>query len=248
MSRVRKPRNAGRVPLDRALSKLGIASRAEARKWIEEGWVKVHGVIERNFERSVNPETAHIEILGKKAVKEESRLVLFHKPKGVVTTKRDPNGRTTIYDLLPAELQHFHAVGRLDMHTTGLLLITNDTRLSSFLTDPKNAVSRTYVVTVRGEVTEEVRRGLERGVQDAGERLFAFKAVLQKASGRESRLLLELREGKNREIRRLCLALGHEVIALKRITFGAWSLGDLGPGEWRETHANERKDRWTAEE
>lgn len=234
MSPVSGSRKKGRVPLERALSKLGLASRAEARKWIEEGRVKVHGTIEKNPLREINPDSAHVEILGIKAQKEDTRLLLFHKPKGVVTTKRDPEGRKTIYDFIPPELHRFHAVGRLDMHTTGLLLLTNDTRLSSHLTDPGNRITRAYVVSVRGEVLPEILRKMEAGVMDAGERLSVARAEIQKASGRESRLLLELEEGKNREIRRLCQALGHEVTALKRIRFGDWSLGTLAPGDWLE--------------
>jgi 23S rRNA pseudouridine2605 synthase len=235
MSRFPRRRPKGRVPLERALSKLGLASRTEARKWIEEGCVKVHGTLERDPLREINPDSAHIEILGRKARKEDPRLLILHKPGGVVTTKRDPEGRRTVYDLLPPDLQRFHAVGRLDMHTTGLLLMTNDTRLSSHLTDPENRIPRTYVVSVRGEVLPEELRRMESGVEDAGELLSVACAEVQKSSGRESRLLLELHEGKNREIRRLCKALGHEVTALKRIRFGAWTLGTLLPGEWRES-------------
>jgi 23S rRNA pseudouridine2605 synthase len=224
----------GRVPLERALSKLGRASRTEARALILEGRVKVHGSVERNPARPVNPDTAHIEISGEKAVREESRLIAFHKPKGVLTTKRDPEGRKTIYDLLPSEFQPFHPVGRLDLHTSGLLLITNDTKLSSFLTDPANAIPRTYVVGVEGEVTPDAVLRMREGVSDQGELLRARTVEVRKKSKKESILILTLEEGKNREIRRLCLALGHEVRSLKRILFGAFSLGDLAPGAWRE--------------
>jgi len=182
----------------------------------------------------VNPDTAHIEIDGHKAEKERSRVILFYKPKGVVTTKRDPEGRKTIYDVLPEALHSFHAVGRLDMHTTGLLLLTNDTRLSSHLTDPRNGIKRTYVVGVEGEVTEAVLTQMKSGILDQGERLCAESARILKSSGKESLLELVLTEGKNREIRRLCLALGHEVRSLMRIQFGDYELGTLGSGEWKE--------------
>ncbi|NDG85276.1 MAG: rRNA pseudouridine synthase [Proteobacteria bacterium] len=230
----RNPRQKGRVPLERALSKLGFASRTEARNLIESGKVKVHGSFETDPARLVNPDTAHIEVLGTKAVKAASRVVLFHKPKGVVTTKRDPEGRRTIYDLLPEELRSFHPVGRLDMHTTGLLLLTNDTRISSFLTDPANAIPRTYVVGVEGEVTQDEEQRMVEGVTDEGEVLKAEAVEVKKRSGKESLLVLTLTEGKNREIRRLCDALGHEVRMLKRIRFGSYELGDLAPGAWSE--------------
>ena len=233
-ARIGKSKSPGRVPLERALSKLGFASRTEARSLIESGRVKVHGSIEKNPLRPVNPDTAHIEVDRIKTVKESSRILLFHKPKSVLTSKRDPEGRPVIYDLLPPEFHHFHPVGRLDLHTTGLLLLTNDTKLSSFLTDPENEVPRTYLALVKGLVTEEDSARMVAGIEDQGEHLSARTVVIRKASGKESLLELELTEGKNREIRRLLKALGHEVKTLKRIAFGPYTLSDLKAGEWRE--------------
>jgi len=228
-----KPRQLGRVPLERALSKLGLCSRAEAAQKITSGQVKVHGTVETNPTRMVNPDTAHIEIQGKKAERSETILLLFHKPKGVVTTKRDPEGRKTIYDLLPEEYQSLHPVGRLDMHTTGLLLLTNDTKLSHFLTDPENEIPRIYIVKVKGEVEDDVITKMREGVLDEDQLLKAETVKIIKTSGKESSLELSLNEGKYREIRRLCLALGHEVIGLKRIRYGEHELGDLASGAIR---------------
>jgi 23S rRNA pseudouridine2605 synthase len=230
----RNSKQKGRVSLERALSKLGLCSRTEARGWIEAGRVKVHGSVERDPSRQVNPDTAHVEVDGTKAVREEGRLILLHKPTGVLTTKRDPEGRPTIYSLLPPELHSLHPVGRLDLHTSGLLLLTNLTRLSSFLTDPVNAIPRIYIVGVEGRVLEEALRNMEAGIEDDGEILKARSAALLKSSGTESLLRLELVEGKNREVRRLCAGMGHEVRSLKRVSFGSFELGDLTPGSWRE--------------
>ena len=227
-------KNQGRVALERALSKLGFASRTEAKVLIQAGSVKVHGVIETNPSRMVNPDTAHIEVNGEKTKKSASRIILFYKPKGVLTTKRDPEGRKTIYDLLPQELHSFHAVGRLDQHTSGLLLLTNDTQLSSFLTDPKNKIERTYLVTVRGEFTASNAEQAVKGIQDEGDLLIAKSIEVLKASGKESQIKITLTEGKNREIRRLCEKLQHEVTSLKRIQFGNYVLKDLKPGEIKE--------------
>ncbi len=232
MKKVKK----GRVTLIRALSKLGIASRVEAEALVLSGQVKVHGTIEKNPNRSVNPDSAHIEVLGKKAKKGETIVVLFHKPNSCLTTKRDPEGRKTIYDFLPKEFHSLHPVGRLDMHTTGLLLLTNDTRFSSYMTDPVNEIPRTYVVTVRGEVLDEGIKKMTAGLRVDGDELRAKDAKILKASGKESRLEITLLEGKNREIRRLCLAIGNEVIALKRISFGEYDLGALKAGEYNEVH------------
>jgi 23S rRNA pseudouridine2605 synthase len=224
-------KKTGRVPLERALSKLGIASRTEAKAFIEGGSVKVHGKLETDPKRMVNPDTAHIELEGKKAKKDASVLYLFHKPKGCLTTKRDPEGRPTIYDFIPPELHHLHAVGRLDLNTSGLLLLTNDTKLSNHLTDPENEVPRVYLVEVRGEFTESDQGKALQGVEDEGDLLKATAVKVLKKSNRESRIQLELKEGKNREIRRLCLALGHEVTMLIRISYGPHVLGDLKPGD-----------------
>jgi 23S rRNA pseudouridine2605 synthase len=234
MPTARNSKQKGRVSLERALSKLGLYSRTEARALIESGRVKVHGSLERDPQRPVNPDTAHLEVDGKKVLRPQGRLFLFHKPTGVLTTKRDPEGRPTIYDHLPAELGACHAVGRLDMHTSGLLLLTNLTRLSNYLTDPANAIPRLYRVEVRGEVSPSTLEALVAGVRESGEWLQARRAEAVKTSGKESVLLLELVEGKNREVRRLCLALGHEVKGLKRLSFGSYELGTLLPGQWIE--------------
>jgi 23S rRNA pseudouridine2605 synthase len=120
-----------------------------------------------------------------------------------------------------------------------LLLLTNDTRLAAWLTDPASGVRRTYLVTVRGEVTEEKLARLRAGVRDQGEELRPQGVELRKSSGRESHLTVHLAEGKNREIRRLFQALGHEVTRLKRVSYGGLGLGELAPGAWREVSSDE---------
>ena len=218
---------AGRVPLYRALSKLGKASREEAKALIVAGKVKVHGVVETNPSRMINPDRAHIEISGLKATKDAPRLILFHKPSGYLTTKRDPEGRPTIYDLLPEELYSFHAVGRLDQHTSGLLLMTISTKISHFLTDPTNQIPRTYIAQVKGLVTEEEMRQMKKGIIDNDEPLRFHDVKLLKSSQRESKLEVILTEGKYREIRRMCAHFSHEVVRLKRIELGELKLGGI---------------------
>jgi len=133
-----------------------------------------------------------------------------------------------VFDLLGDAGRGLVAVGRLDLATTGLLLLTTDTRLANWITDPANAVARVYAVTVRGRVTDE----------DAA-RLPAAKALVRKASNRESHLVIELRRGQNREIRNMFLAIGHEVTRLKRVRMAGLELGDLQPGDWREVTREE---------
>jgi 23S rRNA pseudouridine2605 synthase len=140
----------------------------------------------------------------------------------VVTTRSDPEGRRTIYDVIGGEAKGLVAVGRLDLATSGLLLLTTDTRLAAWLTDPANEVPRLYVVTVRGRVAADDVAGLPGAV------------TIRKASERETHLLVELREGRNRQVRRMFESIGHEVTALKRVRFGGLDLGAIQPGEFRE--------------
>lgn len=233
MALKRSLRKPGTVPLNRALSKLGILSRAEATAAIRAGRVSIAGRIIRDPAFAVVPERARIAVDG--AVRREPpwRAILFHKPTGVVTTRRDPEGRPTIYDVIGEPARGLIAVGRLDLATSGLLLLTNDTQLAHRLTDPASAVPRVYVVTVRGEVTDEERVRLEEGIVSGGERLWAAAVTVRKRSQRESHLTIELREGRNREVRRLCESIGHEVTRLKRVRLGGLELGALGVGQWR---------------
>jgi 23S rRNA pseudouridine2605 synthase len=167
------------------------------------------------------------------------RTVVLYKPKGVVTTRSDEKNRPTVFSLLEETGSYLHPVGRLDMATSGLLLLTNDTRLSSWLTDPKNKIVRTYAVTAQGCVTDDEIAKMAQGIKDQGEILRADKAVIRKASQRETHCVIELTEGKNREIRRMFESLGHEVTTLKRLAFGGLQLGKMMPGQCREVSRKE---------
>jgi len=217
-----RPRISG-VALNRALSKLGILSRTQATDAIRAGRVRVDGRVVLDPARLVVPERARITVDGEVRIRARWRTILFHKPRGVVTTRRDPEGRRTIYDVLGEDARGLIAVGRLDRATTGALLLTTDTQFANWIMNPANDVSRVYVVTVRGEVTPAMLNDLP-----------ATRATLRKASSRESHLVVELREGKNRHVRRLFDAIGHEVTRLKRVTLGGLEIGALEPGEWRE--------------
>lgn len=221
----------GKVPLGRALSKLGLMSRSQTLELIKAGKVSVNGKVMRDPFIQVIPEMDVIRVSGKRAMKQVPVMVMLHKPKGYVTTRRDEKGRKTVYDLLPDTLQHLHPVGRLDMATTGLLLLTNDTQLSDFLTDPKNGVLRIYIVTVVGCLDERDCDNLRQGIIDDNERLQVFDIDILKVSQRETHLKVKLKEGKNREIRRMMEALGTEVTRLKRISYGSYHLGELPLGE-----------------
>ena len=221
------------IPLARALSKLGLASRSDARALILAGRVRVNGRLITNPTTLVTPERIRLSIDGREARAAEPLTILFHKPRGVVTTRRDPEGRATVYDFIAGVNAHVVPVGRLDFATSGLLLLTNDTHLADWLTDPANEIPRLYLVTVRGRVTQDELDALQVGITDRGERLHAQSVALRKASTRESLLIVELTEGKNREIRRMVEAIGHEVTRLRRVQFGGLAIGDLAPGTWR---------------
>jgi 23S rRNA pseudouridine2605 synthase len=211
-----------KVPLSRALSKLGILSRAQATEAIRAGRVTVDGRVVTNPAASVIPERVRITLDGTRRTQAPWRTILFYKPRGVVTTRHDPEGRRTIYDVIGPSATGLIAVGRLDLATSGLLLLTSDTRLAHRITDPGAAVPRVYLVTVRGRVTDEEAGGLD-----------AESAIVRKASARETHLIVQLRRGRNREVRKLFESIGHEVTALKRVRLGGLELGELRPGEWR---------------
>jgi 23S rRNA pseudouridine2605 synthase len=233
----------GRVRLDRALSKLGVASRARAQQLIRSGKVLVDGRIATDPKEAVVPETAAIAIDGRRVRAVEWRTLAMHKPRGTVTTRHDPLGRPTVFDLLGAGAEHLVSVGRLDMASTGLLLLTTDTWLAAWLTDPANAVVRRYIVTARGEVTDDDARRMTAGIEG----LRARRVVILKRSKRETHLEIELTGGRNREIRRLLEALGHDVTRLLRVAYGGIELGRLQPGAWRAVARDEISASFGAE-
>ena len=193
---------AGTVRLDRALSKLGLASRSEARRLVEAGEVRVRGRIVRDPSVLVTPETAAFEIAAERSRTVPWRTIALNKPRGVITTRRDSAGRRTVFDVLGDEGASLVAVGRLDQASTGLLLLTTDTQLANWFTSPESGVVRRYVVTARGFVADESTQRMEAGIGG----LRARSVVVRKRSKRETHLVIELTEGRNREIRRLLQA------------------------------------------
>lgn len=228
-----------KIPLYRALSKLGFSSRTEAIAMITSGAITVDGTQCLDPDRLVLPETARICHGGRPIEREALRVIMLYKPRGIITSRKDEKGRPTVYSLLPPEYHRLHCVGRLDFATTGLLLLTNNTQLSAWLTDPCNGVPRVYTVTVRGFLTPEEADTMLSGVIENGQTLRSDAAVVRKSSRRESHLVITLSEGKNREVRRLCSGVGHEVTRLKRVSYGPLTLESLAPGEFREVGREE---------
>ena len=227
------------MPLERALSKLGLVSRKAARALILEGRVTVDDRTIINPAARIVPERVRISIDGTARTRSRALTIALHKPRGYVTTKSDPEGRKTIYDLLSNVPARVVPVGRLDLATSGLLILTTDTQFANWLTDPASGVPRVYLVTAKGRVDAGTAARLVEGIVVDDERMSAEEAVVRKASGRESHLVLTLLEGKNREVRRLLDAVGHPVTRLRRVQFGGLELGSLAPGDWREVPAAE---------
>lgn len=216
------------------MSKLGLASRTEAIALVLAGRVRVAGHVVRDPGYRVVPESATLAIDEIAAAPPAKRTIVLHKPRGVVTTRLDPEARPAVYDLIAAAGGGLAPVGRLDLASTGLLICTNDTAFGAWLTAPDSGVEREYVVTVRGRVTSDTLTQLAQGLEVDGDWLEPAALHVRKTSARETHLTVVLTEGKNREIRRLFAARGHDVTRLTRIRIGGLALGDLAPGSWRE--------------
>ena len=235
------PSGQGRGPLSlaRALSKFGVCSRKEAVRWIEAGRVQVDGRVVLFPARRIDPRTARVLVDGAPVGDHTERIVLaLHKPAGYLTTRTDPGGRPTVYDLLGDVARWVFPVGRLDRDTSGLLILTNDHRLGERLTDPGHQVPKTYHVRVKGVPSPEALRALREGVplEDGLTRPAGVRPLGTRRGG-GAWLEIVLREGRNRQVRRMCAAIGHDVEALVRTCIGGLGLDDLPSGQWRRLSA-----------
>jgi 23S rRNA pseudouridine2605 synthase len=235
MPAVAESRTRGPLSLARALSKFGVCSRAEAERWIIAGRVSVDGEIVRWPARRIDPRRHQVRVDGRRVGDDTERLVLaLHKPAGYVTTRVEPGGRMTVYDLLADVGRWVFPVGRLDRDSSGLLIVTNDHRLGQRLTDPEHRVPKTYHVRVDGVMDAAALGALRSGVELGDGTRTRPARVRSLGSGRDGAWLeIVLTEGKNRQVRRMCAAVGHEVRELVRVRIGGLELGDLAPGRWR---------------
>jgi pseudouridine synthase len=231
-----------RATLDRVLSKAGIASRATTREWIHEGRVKVNGRVVLNPDHWVESEKDVVHVDGLRVRAEKKIYIALNKPAGVVTSFGDNKDRPTVYDHLKGLERWVFPVGRLDMDTSGLLILTNDTEFGDTLLRPDSKIPKTYYVKVSGVVTSDEYFELAYGV-DIGRGEASGHAIVRETRLTEKYTWIELTitEGKNRQVRRMCEAIGHPVLKLVRIRIGDFDLGDLQPGQFRRLDPSDLK-------
>jgi 23S rRNA pseudouridine2605 synthase len=226
-SRYNLPMEPKKERIAKVLARAGLCSRRDAERWIASGRVAVNGETLESPAFTVGPED-EIVVDGQPLPKaEKTRLFMFHKPEGLVTTAKDERGRPTVFDGLPPELGRLISIGRLDMNTEGLLLLTNDGELARWLELPSTGWTRRYRVRVYGQVPANAVERLRKGMTVEGVRYGGIEAVIDKAEGSNSWLTLSLSEGKNREIRKVMEALGLKVNRLIRVSYGPFQLGKL---------------------
>lgn len=241
--------------LQKILSNAGVASRRVAEQMIRGGRVAVNGEVRRQLGDRADPDVDEITVDGVPVLRGAYRYFALNKPTGFITTARDDRGRETVLDLLPIGDIQLHPIGRLDRDSEGLVLITNDGRLTDLLTHPRYEVEKEYLAGIDAMISERDLARLVRGVESEGERLRAASARLAVAPepgpGEEppaapAWLVIVLREGRNREIRRMLAALGRRVVVLRRVRVGPVHLGSLGSGAFRELTDDEVEQLYQA--
>ena len=232
--------NAAVHGLARTLSRLGVCSRSEAERRIAAGRVRLNGQCVRDPETPVDATRDRVELDGVVVRPPAHCCIAVNKPRGLVVTTADEQGRDTVYSLLRgANLPWLAPVGRLDKASEGLLLMSNDPAWAARITDPALHVSKTYRVQVRGVPDAGTLQRFGAGVLDRGERLQAESVRVVGGGGRKTWLEVVLATGRNRQIRRMCSACGHDVLRLIRIGIGSLELGELPKGAWRPLTAAE---------
>ncbi|MCC7253316.1 pseudouridine synthase [Hyphomicrobium sp.] len=215
----------------KAMARAGLCSRREAERWIADGRVSVNGQVLKTPAVEIKPRDRVLVDGQPLPVAEPVQLWRYNKPKGLVTTHSDPQGRPTVFDSLPPGLPRVISVGRLDFNTEGLILLTNDGELARHLELPATGWLRRYRVRAKGRVTQEDLERLREGVEIEGVRYGPVEASVDTAQGANMWLTVGIREGKNREVRKVLSHLGLDVNRLIRISFGPFQLLDLAPGQ-----------------
>jgi pseudouridine synthase len=220
--------------LQKFLARAGVASRRQCEELIVAGRVRVNGEIVRTLGTRIRPGTDHVQVDGVGQRVEAPVTVMLHKPAGYITAVSDPEGRPVVLSLLPRSgLPRLFPVGRLDWDTEGLLLLTNDGDLANLLMHPRHGVAKVYHAKVKGRPTPETLRRLLAGVVSRGERLFATGASVLRTTRENAWVMVRVDQGRYRQVRRMCEAIGHPVLKLVRVALGPLALGPLPRGQWR---------------
>jgi len=220
--------------LERVLSKAGLGSRTDARKWISAGRVKVNGRLVQNADQWVDLERDRVTLDDKPVRPSKKVYLLLYKPKGYITTYKDPQGRPTVYDLIRDTGQWVGTVGRLDQDSSGLLLLTNDNRFAEQVTNPEYKISKTYLVKASTRLSDEQLEQLRSGVvlSDGPTQSAVVKRVRDGA--KYTFVEITICEGRNRQVRRMIEAIGSKVLKLVRVRIGGIEIGGLAIGKYRE--------------
>lgn len=228
------------VRLQKILSQAGIASRRQAEEIIRAGRVRVNGRVVTELGTRVDATGDVVEVDGSRVRLGQIVWLAVHKPPGYVTTRQDPQGRPTVYELVPKSFHGLFHAGRLDYESEGLVLLTNEGEVANRLMHPRYGTEREYEVEVRGDVASAGLRRLKQGVEldDGVARVEEARRLTGAPAGR-SRVRVTLKEGRKREVRRMFAALGHPVERLLRVRYGPVRLGELAPGTWRRLTDNE---------
>lgn len=229
----------GKVRLQKYLSECGVASRRKSEELIEQGAVRVNGQVAFIGDK-INPKSDTVTVKGKKIIKQKSHTyIMLHKPRGFITTMSDERDRKCVAELIKDVPGRVYPVGRLDRDSEGMLLCTNDGEFANAMTHPRKHVPKTYRVTVRPTITQEQITELTTGIV-IDDRMTA-PAEIRVITREEGRVVLEiiLYEGRNRQIRKMCEAVGLEVARLKRTAVGSVKLGMLKQGDWRDLTEDE---------
>ena len=230
----RRAPGLGRHGVARVISKLGIGSRTQAARWVLEGRVRVNGRVVRDAEYPVRQNVDRVEVEGQEPQRAPRTVLMLNKPRGLVTTTKDEQGRDTVYSCFEgAELPWLAPVGRLDKASEGLLLFSNEPAWAARITDPQFGLTKTYHVQIHRLPTAALLANLKRGVMVDGERLTVAAVQCLRAGEKQAWLQIELHEGRNRQIRRLLAAFDVSVVRLVRVSMGPLALGDLPKGRWR---------------
>lgn len=219
--------------LDRVLSKAGLGSRTEARAWVAEGRVKVNGRVTRDPDRWIDMQRDRVQFDDKALATRQRVYVLLYKPAGYLTTYKDPKGRPTVYDLVGGVGTFVSPVGRLDLETSGLLLMTNDTQFAERVTNPASHVPKTYLVKASALLTDAQLQMLREGIELSDGITRPASVTRLRDSGKHTHFEITLTEGRNRQVRRMVEALGAGVLKLVRVRIGAVGIGTLAIGKWR---------------